>query len=222
MERMEVDQCAGAAGGAGGGALRRSNSAPMITSVSDGMTIFSPVTSARYRRSSVSINPSQLVPLSPFSLSGDRPDQKRQEENMEMMLRGNLHRLSPSSLIPVPPVSSWHDHAAVWFPSQDSGVTPNSSPSPTRRFRPAVSATVRWPALTPLKRKGGVDSDGPPKKLFVAGVTDPSHRSSYTVSVSQATTDSPPAGGVSPQSRPLSLSPPPAFTPFTSHQHPGH
>lgn len=33
MERMEVDQCAGAAGGTGGGALRRSNSAPMITSV---------------------------------------------------------------------------------------------------------------------------------------------------------------------------------------------
>lgn len=33
MERMEVDQCAGAAGGAGGGALRRSNSAPMITGV---------------------------------------------------------------------------------------------------------------------------------------------------------------------------------------------
>lgn len=29
MERMEVDQCAGA----GGGALRRSNSAPMIASV---------------------------------------------------------------------------------------------------------------------------------------------------------------------------------------------
>ncbi|KAG7224706.1 hypothetical protein INR49_030036, partial [Caranx melampygus] len=94
-----------------------------------------------------------------------------------------------------------------WFQSQDSGVTPNSSPSPTRRFRycyrhlvliwvqllvsytcslthrPAVSSTVRWPALTPLKRKGGVESDGPPKKLFVAGVTDPAHRSSYTVSL---------------------------------------
>ncbi|XP_041863644.1 P2R1A-PPP2R2A-interacting phosphatase regulator 1 isoform X2 [Melanotaenia boesemani] len=220
MERMEVDQCAGAAGGAGGGALRRSNSAPMITSVSDGMTVFSPVSSARYRRSSVSINPSQLVPLSPFSLSGDRSDQKRQEENMETALRGSLQRLSPSSLIPVPLVSQWHDHTAVWCPSQDSGVTPNSSPSPTRRFRPAVSATVRWPALTPLKRKGGVDSDGPPKKLFVAGVTDPTHRSSYTVSVSQSTTDSPPAGSISPQSRPLSLSPPPPFTSFTTHQHP--
>ncbi|GAA6226168.1 protein FAM122A-like isoform X1 [Lates japonicus] len=225
MERMEVDQCAGAAGGAGGGALRRSNSAPMITSVSDAMTVFSPVSSARYRRSSVSINPScpsQLVPLSPFSLTGDRLDQKRQEENMEMTLRGSLQRLSASSLIPVPPVSQWHDHASVWFQSQDSGVTPNSSPSPTRRFRPAVSATVRWPALTPLKRKGGVESDGPPKKLFVAGVTDPAHRSSYTVSVSQSTADSPPAGGISPQSSPLSLSPPPSFTPFSSHQHPGH
>ncbi|TDH05398.1 hypothetical protein EPR50_G00142540 [Perca flavescens] len=204
MERMEVDQCAGAAGGAGGGALRRSNSAPMITSVSDGMTIFSPVSSARYRRSSVSINPSC----------------PSQEENMEMNLRGSLQRLSASSLIPAPPVSQWHNHASVWFQSQDSGVTPNSSPSPTRRFRPAVSATVRWPALTPLKRKGGVESDGPPKKLFVAGVTDPAQRSSYTVSVSQSAADSPPAGGHSPpRSSHLSLSPPPSFTP---HQHPGH
>lgn len=141
---------------------------------------------------------------------------------MEMTLRGSLQRLSASSLIPVPPVSQWHDHASVWFQSQDSGVTPNSSPSPTRRFRPAVSATVRWPALTPLKRKGGVESDGPPKKLFVAGVTDPANRSSYTVSVSQSAADCPSAGGLSPQSSPLSLSPPPSFTPFTSHQHPGH
>lgn len=219
MERMEVDQCAGAAGGTGGGALRRSNSAPMITSVSDGMTVFSPVSSARYRRSSVSINPScpsQLVPLSPFSLTGDRLDQKRQEENMEMTLRGSLQRLSASSLIPAPPVSQWHEHTPAWIQSQDSGVTPNSSPSPTRRFRPAVSA-VRWPPLTPLKRKGGVESDGPPKKLFVAGVTDPAHRSSYMVSVSQSAADSPPpVGGVSPQS------PPPSFTSFAPHQHPGH
>ncbi|XP_053297249.1 P2R1A-PPP2R2A-interacting phosphatase regulator 1 isoform X1 [Pleuronectes platessa] len=228
MERMEVDQCAGA----GGGALRRSNSAPMITSVSDGMTVFSPMSSARYRRSSVSINPScpsQLIPLSPFSQSGDRLDQKRQEENMETMLRGSLHRLSASSLIPVPPVSQWHEHTSTmflsshqWFQSQDSGVTPNSSPSPTRRFRPTVNTSVRVPVLTPLKRKGGVESDGPPKKLFVAGITDPAHRSSYTVSVSQSTAEPPPAGGVSPQSSPLSLSPPPSFTHFSSQQQPGH
>lgn len=95
-----------------------------------------------------------------------------------------------------------------WSPSQDSGVTPNSSPSPTRRFRPAVSA-VRWPPLAPLKRKGGVESDGPPKKLFVAGVTEPSHRSSYTLSVSPPSDDSPPLSA--PQS--------PSFTSFSPHQH---
>ncbi|XP_064879758.1 uncharacterized protein LOC115135850 isoform X5 [Oncorhynchus nerka] len=192
---------------------------------------------------------------------------------MEMTLRGSLQRLrygsetlykftyihttmfslsccSASNLVP-PPVSHWHDHSSGGFHSQDSGVTPNSSPSPTRRFRgPTVSSTVRWPALTPLKRKGkndasrivltllslgvcvfvcvlssillfchvgGVESDGPPKKLFVAGVTEPAHRTSYTVSVSQASADSP-TGGVSvcdasPQGSPLSLSPPPSYQP---------
>ncbi|XP_034033494.1 protein FAM122A isoform X1 [Thalassophryne amazonica] len=220
MERMEVDQCAGAA--AGGGALRRSNSAPMITSVSDGMTVFTPVSSARYRRSSVSINlgcPSQVAPLSPFSLAAARLDQKRQDDGMETALRGTLHRLSASTLNTVPAVSQWHDHSSTWIQSQDGGITPNSSPSPTRRFRPSGGAAVRWPALTPLKRKGGVDSDGPPKKLFVAGVTDPAHHSSSALSVSQLPTDSPPAGGVSPQATSLSLSPPPSFT---TNQHPSH
>uniref|UniRef100_G3NB13 Secreted protein n=1 Tax=Gasterosteus aculeatus TaxID=69293 RepID=G3NB13_GASAC len=78
-------------------------------SLSDGMAMFSPVSLARYRRSSVSINPSgpsqvtvclwsndkndrgrsvvwltvphrslQLVPLSPFSATAERPDHKRQ------------------------------------------------------------------------------------------------------------------------------------------------
>uniref|UniRef100_A0A1A8FIU3 Family with sequence similarity 122B n=1 Tax=Nothobranchius korthausae TaxID=1143690 RepID=A0A1A8FIU3_9TELE len=104
MERMEVDQCAGAAGGA----LRRSNSAPMITGVSDGTTIFSSVSSTRFRRSSVSINPSQLIPSSPFSLSGSNP--KRPEEKMETTLRGGQQRLSPTCLVPVLG-SQWHDHA---------------------------------------------------------------------------------------------------------------
>uniref|UniRef100_A0A1A8NYW1 Family with sequence similarity 122B n=1 Tax=Nothobranchius pienaari TaxID=704102 RepID=A0A1A8NYW1_9TELE len=215
MERMEVDQCAGAAGGA----LRRSNSAPMITGVSDGTTIFSSVSSTRFRRSSVSINPSQLIPSSPFPLSGSNP--KRPEEKMETTLRGSQQRLSPTCLVPVLG-SQWHDHATSWSPSQDSGVTPNSSPSPTRRFRPTVSTTVRWSALRPLKRKGGVDSDGPPKKLFVAGVTDPAHRSSSTLSVSQPSTDCCPVGRANPPLRPLSVSPPHSFTPFTSPQNPGH
>ncbi|XP_051541530.1 P2R1A-PPP2R2A-interacting phosphatase regulator 1-like isoform X1 [Myxocyprinus asiaticus] len=135
MERMEVDQCAGA-----GGALRRSNSAPMInvSHNSDGMTVFSSNYSARYRRSSVSVNPSlpsRTLPLSPFSLSCERSEHKRQIENMELTLRGSLQRLSASPFVPFPPASHWHDHLSPGFYSQDSGVTPNSSPSPTRRFR---------------------------------------------------------------------------------------
>ncbi|XP_026876734.2 protein FAM122A [Electrophorus electricus] len=214
MERMEVDQCAGAAGGSGGGALRRSNSAPMITNVSDAMTVFNSNSSARYRRSSVSINPScpsRTLPPSPFSLSSERPDHRRQMDNMELTLRGSLQRLSASTTVPLPPAGHWHEHLSPGFYSQDSGVTPNSSPSPTRRFRGgSVSSAVRWPVVAPLKRKGGVESDGPPKKLFVAGVTDPAHITSCTVSVPQCV-DSVPVCS-SPQNSPLSLSPPPSFT----------
>ncbi|KAI1902793.1 hypothetical protein AGOR_G00019690 [Albula goreensis] len=221
MERMEVDQCAAAAAGSGGGVLRRSNSAPMITGVSDAVTVFCPTSSARYRRSSVSVNHSssgRALPLSPFSLASERPDHKRLEESMELMLRENLQRTSASSPAPLPPVSHWHDHTSLGLHSLDSGVTPNSSPSPTRRFRgrAAINETVRWPTVTPLKRKGGVESDGPPKKLFVAGVTEAPHITGYTVSVAQAAGGSP-VGGFSgcssPQSSPLSLSPPPSFTP---------
>lgn len=216
MERMEVDQCAGAAG-----ALRRSNSAPMITNVSDGMTVFSSNSSARYRRSSVSVNPScpsRILPLSPFSLPCERSEHKRQiEQSMELTLRGSLQRLSASPVSPFPPASHWHDHLSPGFHSQDSGVTPNSSPSPTRRFRGgSVSSGVRWPSVVPLKRKGGVESDGPPKKLFVAGVTDPAHVTSYTVSVSQSMDSSSGAApvGSNAQASPLSVSHPP---PFSSH-----
>lgn len=136
MERMEVDQCTGAV--SGGGALRRSNSAPMITGVSDSMTVFSSASSSRYRRSSMSVNPScpgLVFPLAPFSLVSERSDHQRQDESMELSMRGNSARESASSLIPLPPISPWQDHLSLGISSLDSGVTPNSSPSPTRRYR---------------------------------------------------------------------------------------
>nr|XP_023685133.1 protein FAM122A-like isoform X1 [Paramormyrops kingsleyae] len=176
MEGMEVDQCAGATAGNGGGFLRRSNSAPMISGVSDGLMVFSPISSTRHRRSSISVNPSfpvRSLPQSSFSLVSEKPDPKRQEESMELSLRGN-YRLS-------------HDHNSLEIHSLDSSVTPNSSPSPARRFRGvAPNPSSRWPVLTPLKRKGGLESDGPPKKLFVAGVTASPHLTGYAVSVTQA------------------------------------
>ncbi|XP_048838817.1 P2R1A-PPP2R2A-interacting phosphatase regulator 1-like isoform X6 [Brienomyrus brachyistius] len=166
MEGMEVDQCAGATAGSGGGLLRRSNSAPMISGVSDGLPVFSPTSSTRHRRSSISVNPSFPVrglPQSSFSLVSEKPDPKRQ-------------------------VPDSHDHDSLEIQSLDSSVTPNSSPSPARRFRGRVapSPSSRRPVLTALKRKGGLESDGPPKKLFVAGVTASPHLTGYAVSVTQA------------------------------------
>ncbi|KAF3840536.1 hypothetical protein F7725_006398, partial [Dissostichus mawsoni] len=86
MERMEVDQCAGAAGGA----LR-----------SDGMTVFSPVSSARYRRSSVSINPSSQLSVC-WSCSS----------SLSLVLSDRRQTRPQEAVLP-------------WFQSQDSGVTPN-------------------------------------------------------------------------------------------------
>ncbi|XP_061752909.1 uncharacterized protein LOC133550844 isoform X8 [Nerophis ophidion] len=166
MERMEVDHCAGAAGG---------------TLRSERMAASSQV-SVRYRR--VSVNCSS------------------QEDNMDAALGGTLQRTQVSDGA-VPVSSSWHEHPREWVRSDDSTVTPNSSPSPSRRFsRPAGRACVRWPSLTPLKRKGGAESDGPPKKLFVTGVLDPA---AHAASASLA--DSAP----SPQSSPLA-----------PHLHPAH
>nr|XP_057943349.1 uncharacterized protein LOC131138447 isoform X2 [Doryrhamphus excisus] len=187
MERMEVDHCAGAAGGA----LRRSNSAPMITSVGKRMAVTSQPVTVRYRRVSVNCScPSQ-------------------EDNMDAALRGNLQGLGASGVLSVPSSSQWHEDAREWVRSQDSAITPNSSPSPSRRFRPVGGANVRWPALTPLKRKGGVESDGPPKKLFVTGVLDSTHHSSYARLTCRLCPQR------CPQSSVISVCPPPALSALT-------
>ncbi|XP_072114548.1 P2R1A-PPP2R2A-interacting phosphatase regulator 1-like isoform X4 [Mobula birostris] len=201
-ERMEVDQCGCAAAGgavpAGGGgapALRRSNSAPMISNISDSSPVFQP-TSLRCRRSSASVN------LGCPSL----------EESMDVMNRETAHERGIHAAMQMS--CSWEDGFTLCdqmvtaehedriltlqrddiFPLAPSptrvgkqyfsssqpilipkgGITPNSSPSPTRRFgsRRCVSPSVaiRPSALGPLKRKGDMEVDSPPKKLFVSGV----------------------------------------------------
>ncbi|KAA0703923.1 hypothetical protein E1301_Tti000433 [Triplophysa tibetana] len=186
MERMEVDQCAGA-----GGALRRSNSAPMITNVSDGMTVFGSNNSARYRRSSVSVNPScpsRILPLSPFSLPCERSEHKRQNREP---YRDSVPLMSAPFLLRI---------IGMIICLQD--------------FIPRTAVSLQIPH--PVQLEGGVESDGPPKKLFVAGVTDPAHVTSYTVSVSQSMDSSSGAApvGSNTQASHLSVSHPP---PFSSH-----
>uniref|UniRef100_UPI00398EC2DB P2R1A-PPP2R2A-interacting phosphatase regulator 1-like n=1 Tax=Pristiophorus japonicus TaxID=55135 RepID=UPI00398EC2DB len=221
-ERMEVDQCACAAGGAavpaaagaGGALLRRSNSAPMISNLSDSSPVFQP-TSLRCRRSSASVNlscSSSSFPLSPFRTFSSRIDQIRQEESMDVMNRETAHERGIHTAMQMScsweeaftlwdqMVTAEQDHPILALPKDDisplspsparigkqyfsssqhilipkGGVTPNSSPSPTRRFgsRRSVSPSVaiRPSALGPLKRKGDMEVDSPPKKLFVSGV----------------------------------------------------
>ncbi|XP_057677514.1 uncharacterized protein LOC130906860 [Corythoichthys intestinalis] len=204
MERMEVDQCAGSSAGP----LRRSISAPMITSVSERSSECSPVYPLRQRRVSVNCN------------------RQPQDDDMEASPAGSgAHRLrwAPPSSAPfldVPafarPLRSgdlasgrWQRRPFQRSGSRESGITPNSSPGLTRRFR---AADVGWPASTPLKRKGGAETDGPPKKLFVTGVSDPAGQSSYALSASAA--DSARGGiAVHPSSPFAGLTPPPLGPP---------
>ncbi|XP_067828307.1 P2R1A-PPP2R2A-interacting phosphatase regulator 1-like isoform X2 [Heptranchias perlo] len=224
-ERMEVDQCAcaaagsaataAAAGGGGGAVLRRSNSAPMISNISDTSTVFQP-NSLRCRRSSASVNlscPSSSFPLSPFRTFSSRIDQIRQEESMDVMNRETAHErgihtamqmscswedgftlcdqmvtaeqddriltlqrddIFPLSPSPSPTRIGKHFSSSQPILIPKGGVTPNSSPSPTRRFgsrgNVSPSVAIRPSALGPLKRKGDMEVDSPPKKLFVSGV----------------------------------------------------
>ncbi|KAG9338975.1 hypothetical protein JZ751_024369 [Albula glossodonta] len=167
MERMEVDQCAAAAAGSGGGVLRRSNSAPMITGVRKLMSVDG--LNGLVSLIILMVLSVQALPLSPFSLASERPDHKRLEESMELMLRENLQRTS----------------------------------------RTPINETVRWPTVTPLKRKGGVESDGPPKKLFVAGVTEAPHITGYTCGAGRRGVSSRGVLGVlqPPEQPPLTLPP---------------
>ncbi|XP_043933092.1 P2R1A-PPP2R2A-interacting phosphatase regulator 1-like isoform X2 [Protopterus annectens] len=151
MERMEVDQNACATAGGGGTSLRRSNSAPMITNLSDSATILEPV-SSKCRRSSVSINlscPGLVFPVSPFRLSAGRSDSLKQEESMDITHRDNT--LTRGMSAAMQSISLWDGTCISPLHIHHSGVTPNPSPSPTRRFG---RMNLQSSPLGSLKRKG--------------------------------------------------------------------
>ncbi|XP_078234309.1 uncharacterized protein LOC144583715 [Pogona vitticeps] len=118
MERMEVEPIPAASVAAGGGgALRRSNSAPLLPGATGSPPLDQgPAGPQRTRRCSVC--------LESRGLGG--------EATMEALPRNSG---PPSDKLPSPPSTG------------------------------APSCT-----LESLKRKGGLDVDSPPKKLFVAGV----------------------------------------------------
>ncbi|XP_053115537.1 uncharacterized protein LOC128329078 isoform X1 [Hemicordylus capensis] len=144
MERMEVEPSAG------GGALRRSNSAPQLPGPAGTPPLEQLPGPQRSRRSSVCLDsglaaveametlPKDLTPASsrapPVGLQSNSP------------YLGTIHGL-PTCHSAGTPNSCWYLHRA---PGSGSRRSP--------------------PRLETLKRKGGLDIDSPPKKLFVAGV----------------------------------------------------
>ncbi|KAK3522034.1 hypothetical protein QTP70_021373, partial [Hemibagrus guttatus] len=172
------------------------------------------------------------LPFSPFSLCSERPDHRRQDGFCAADGEYGAHsqrEFTETKCLSYSPLTSWSSLAwasITRFPFPRLWSHSKFLPKSNKKVqgvgfivsKGSVSSSVRWPVVTPLKRKGGVESDGPPKKLFVAGVTDPAHITSCTVSVSQSA-DSPSSTVSicpSPQNIALSLSPP---SPFTS-QHP--
>lgn len=161
MERMEVEQCAGAGGGV---PLRRSNSAPMITSLSDSSVLFQPFGS-RCRRSSVSLN---LGCPGLAGLTGTYPRGVTQSREAPPTLQPSTSWPSPYNL----------DHRGP----HSSGENPSSSSLGAPNFdRTVARLGLQQFAQTPLKRKGGVEMDSPPNKLFVAGVHLPGPNSQESV-----------------------------------------
>ncbi|KAJ1084374.1 hypothetical protein NDU88_004523 [Pleurodeles waltl] len=173
---MEVEQCAGAGGGV---PLRRSNSAPMITSLSDSSVLFQPFGS-RCRRSSASINLG--CPGLPFTISPLRtPCQHNQAGLAGPYPRGvSQSRETPPTL---QPSTSWASPYNLELRGpHSSGENPSSSSLCATNFdRTVTRLGLQQFAQTPLKRKGGVEMDSPPNKLFVAGVHLPGPNSPESV-----------------------------------------
>ncbi|CAI5791668.1 Hypothetical predicted protein [Podarcis lilfordi] len=144
MERMEVEP-SGA-----GGALRRSNSAPLLPgSCGTPPRKEEPAGPPRSRRSSVCLDSGLGVEAMSETLPrvGGPPSSRAPP--------GGLHGSSPG------PGTSYG------FSSPPSAVTPHAW---HLQRRPSSPSTRTPPRLETLKRKGGLDIDSPPKKLFVAGV----------------------------------------------------
>ncbi|XP_078524772.1 P2R1A-PPP2R2A-interacting phosphatase regulator 1-like isoform X2 [Lissotriton helveticus] len=182
MERMEVEQCAGAGGGV---PLRRSNSAPMITSLSDSSVVFQPFGS-RCRRSSVSLNLG--CPGLPFTLSPLRTPCHHSQEAIRQQagLTGTYPRGVGQSREAPPtlqPSSSWPSPYNLEHRGPHSrGENPSSSSLCAPNFDRTIARLGLQPfAQTPLKRKGCVEMDSPPNKLFVAGVHLPGPNSQESV-----------------------------------------
>ncbi|KAF7237421.1 hypothetical protein EYD10_15882 [Varanus komodoensis] len=174
-EKMELDLELPPAGSDGGG-LRRSNSAPLIHGLSDNSQVFQPYVLRTRRNSTTVMNRhSMLISSSPIRIPSSRLHQIRRSDND---LDKSEKSSSPKRIdfIPVSPAPSptrgigkqCFSPSLQMFVSSN-GLPPSPIPSPTRRFSKRSQSPInciRPSVLGPIKRKGEMETESQPKRLF--------------------------------------------------------
>nr|XP_033800038.1 protein FAM122A-like isoform X3 [Geotrypetes seraphini] len=177
QEKMELDLELPVSVPPSDGSLKRSNSAPLINGLSDNSQVFqSDVLRTRRNSTTVMNRQNLLVPLSPIRVSSSRLHQIKQEEGVDLMInRETAHEREIQVAMQM--TQSWEENLSLqcFSPSlqifvSSNGLPPSPIPSPTRRFTTRRSQSpincIRPSALGPIKRKGEIEIENQPKRLF--------------------------------------------------------
>ncbi|XP_060126355.1 PABIR family member 2 isoform X4 [Zootoca vivipara] len=188
-EKMELDLELPLTGSEGGG-LRRSNSAPLIHGLSDNAQVFQPHVLRTRRNSTTVVNRHSMeegVDLLNREAAHEREVQTAMQisqswEESLSLSDNDLDKSEKSSspkridFVPVSPAPSptrgigkqCFSPSLQMFVSSN-GLPPSPIPSPTRRFSKRSQSPInciRPSALGPIKRKGEMESESQPKRLF--------------------------------------------------------
>ncbi|XP_063280817.1 PABIR family member 2-like isoform X5 [Prinia subflava] len=178
QEKMELDlelpPGSAAAPGDGSG-LRRSNSAPLIHGLSDNSQVFQPYV-LRTRRNSTTVmsRHGMFLSSSPIRIPSSRLHQIRREEGVDLINREAAHEREVQTAMQIS--QSWEESLSLqcFSPSlqmfvSSNGLPPSPIPSPTRRFCKRSQSPInciRPSVLGPIKRKGEMETESQPKRLF--------------------------------------------------------
>ncbi|XP_012329758.1 PABIR family member 2 isoform X13 [Aotus nancymaae] len=178
QEKMELDLEPNTADG---GTLRRSSSAPLIHGLSDLSQVFQPYT--RTRRNSTTIMSSHSLEEGLDMMNRETAHEREMQSAMQISQswdeslslsdsdfekQEKLYSPKRIDFTPVSPAPSPTRGFGKMFVSS-SGLPPSPVPSP-RRFSSRRSQSpvkcIRPSALGPLKRKGEMETESQPKRVF--------------------------------------------------------
>uniref|UniRef100_A0A8C5PMA5 Family with sequence similarity 122B n=1 Tax=Leptobrachium leishanense TaxID=445787 RepID=A0A8C5PMA5_9ANUR len=178
QEKMELDL--EIPGTPSDGSLRRSNSAPLINGLSDNTQVFQPDAMRARRNSTTIVNRQSLVSCgSVWEVQVAMQMSQSWEESLSLSDNDLDKSFSPKRIdfVPVSPAPSPTRGIGkqCFSPSlqilvSSNGLLPSPTPSPTRRFANRRSQSpincIRPSSLGPLKRKGDMEIESQPKRLF--------------------------------------------------------